>query len=427
MARIVLTTFGSTGDLNPFIAAGLGLRARGHDVLFAVEDAFCPTVREVGFEVSHLTGDAATALAPYAKQLFGGSNPLVSVKTLLDHYILPTLPDKVKELRAACEGADLLVSCAFHIAGAIVADLTNIPWASLALSPIVLPSAYIETQPPPFALPPTLQRLNTRLTWNLGALIFRRVADTPINRIRAAYGLPPRQRQLWFGGLSPRLICLACSPAFQPPAPGWPHIVHTTGFAFWDTPTSWHPTPELQTFLDGDTPIVAVTAGSIAPDIAGSFATFYRTSISAIRATGARALIIGATPEHLTSPHESDVLALPFAPYSQVFPRCAAIIHHGGIGTTAQCLRYGIPSLVVPWGVDQFYTGGRLSHLDAGAMLLSRRYTVERATHALRALLEEPRYHQSTQSLAAHLSKEDGVSSLCDAVETLLPPKHLYT
>ncbi|HEX8034540.1 MAG TPA: glycosyltransferase, partial [Ktedonobacterales bacterium] len=320
MARIVLTTIGSAGDLNPFVAAGLGLRARGHDVLFAVEDNFHPTVREAGFEVTHLTGDATTALAPYAKEMFGGSNPLVSVKTLLDHYILPTLTQKVKELRAACEGADLLVSSAFNIAGSIVADLTHIPWASLVLSPIVLPSAYIETQPLPFTLPPLLQRLNTRLTWSTGALIFRRFADAPINRIRASFGLPPRYRQLWLGGLSPRLICLACSPAFQPPAPDWPAHVHTTSFAFWDTPSSWHQTPEVNAFLAGDDPIIAVTAGSIAPGVADSFAQFYRTSISAIRAAGARALLIGigATPDPLTSPHESDVLAIPFAPYSHI-------------------------------------------------------------------------------------------------------------
>lgn len=421
MARIVLTTIGSAGDLNPFLAAGIGLRTRGHDILFAVEDNFHPTLQQAGFAVSHLSGDATTALAPYAKQLFGGSNPLVSVKTLLDHYILPTLPQKVKELRAACEGADILVSSAFHISGSIVADLTNITWASLVFSPIVLPSAYIETQPPPFTLPPRLQQLNTRLTWSIGALLFRRLADAPINRVRASFGLPPRDQQLWLGGLSSHLICLACSPAFQPPAPDWPDRVRTTGFAFWDTPSSWHPTPELQAFLAGDTPIIAVTAGSIAPAIAASFAPFYRTSISAIRAVGARALVIGATLDHLASPHESDVLAIPFAPYSRVFPRCAAVIHHGGIGTTAQCLRYGVPSLVVPWGVDQFYTGGRLIHLDAGAMLLSRRYTVERATHTLRALLDDPRYRQSTSSLAAQLTHEDGVSQLCDTLETLLP------
>ena len=421
MARIVLSTFGSTGDLNPFLAAGLGLRARGHDVRFAVEDDFHPTLREASFEVIHLTGDATTALAPYAKQMFGGSNPLVSVKTLLDHYILPTLPQKVKELRAACEGADLLVSSAFHIAGSMVADLSGIPWASLVLSPIVLPSAYIETQPSPVALPPQLQRLNNLLTWGMGALIFRRLADAPINRVRASFGLPPREKQLWLGGLSSRLICLACSPTFQPPAPDWPESVRTTGFTFWDTPSSWRPSPELSAFLDGDTPIVAVTAGSIAPGIADSFAPFYRTSISAIRAIGARALVIGATPDRLASPNESDVLVLPFAPYSRIFPRCAAVIHHGGIGTTAQCLRYGAPSLVVPWGVDQFYTGGRLIQLEAGAMLQSRRYTIERATDVLRSLLDEPRYRQATQSLAAHLAEEDGVTMLCDALESQLP------
>src|SRR6266446_8795260 len=109
MARIVVTTFGSTGDLNPFIALALALCSRGHDVVFAVEANFQQQVGELGFPVRLLTGDQEKALASYSQQIFNNDQPLTSFKILLEHYILPTLPAKVAELRETCQQAELLI------------------------------------------------------------------------------------------------------------------------------------------------------------------------------------------------------------------------------------------------------------------------------------------------------------------------------
>ena len=106
MARIVVTTFGSTGDLNPFIALALALRSRGHDVVFAVEANFQQQVSELGFPVRLLTGDQEKALASYSQQIFNNDQPLTSLKILVEHYILPTLPAKVAELREICQQAE---------------------------------------------------------------------------------------------------------------------------------------------------------------------------------------------------------------------------------------------------------------------------------------------------------------------------------
>ncbi len=422
MARIVLTTLGSAGDLNPFLALGLALRARGHEVTFAVEDAFRPPLVAAGFPIHRLSGDSVAMLAPYADAMLGGATPVASLRMLLDHYLIPTLPAKIAELRAACEGTDLLVAAAAQLAAGTVADLTGIRWATVALAPVTLPSAHIESQPAPFPLPAALQRASNRLTWTLGSLILRRMADAPVNRVRAGFGLPPRRDVFWLGNASPQLTCLACSPAFQSPAPDWPPFVRVTGFCFWDTPADWTPTPELAAFLGRPGPIVAVTAGSIAPAVAASFAPFYRASVAAIRRAGARTLLVGATPDGLTAGADADddALALPFAPYSHIFPRCAAVIHHGGIGTAAQCLRYGVPSLVVPWGVDQFYTGGRLTHLRAGLALARRRYTPDRAAAALARLLHDPAFASAARAIREQIAREDGVHALCDALEGLL-------
>ncbi len=420
MARIVITSYGSSGDLNPFLALGLGLRARGHDVLFAVEERFHAVLAQAGFVTHHLTGDIETALALSGRQMFGRLTPFASVRMIVDQYILPTLHPKVTELLDACVGADLLVAAAGQLTASLIADLTGIRWATVALTPGAIPSAYLEPQPLPFPLPPVVQPLVNRVAWATGASVLRRVADAPVNRLRGEYGLAPRRDLLFSGNLSHTLTAVAASPAFEPPPPDWPSYVHMTGFCFWDTPALWREPADLKAFLDGPEPVIAVSSGSLAPSVNHAFTDFYRTSVRAIRRVGARALVIGAAPGALPEPLPDDVLALPFAPFSQVYPRCAVLIHHGGIGTVAQALRAGVPALVVPWGADQYLNAGQVAHLGAGRWLQRHFYTTERAAHGLDALLHQAWYQERAQVLATQIAQEDGVGTLCDMLEVVL-------
>ena len=213
MARIVITTFGSTGDLNPFIALGLALRSSGHDVLFAVEANFQPQVSLLGFPVRVLTGDQAEALGPYSRQIFNSDQPLTSLKLLIDRYILPTLPAKVAELREICRQADLLISVAPQFAASIVAEMLQIPWISVILTPATLPSASLAAQPMRVPLPAPLQGLINRFSWFLGGIFLRQVVDKPVNRLRRMFHLPPRSNLMWTGNLSPWFTASAPEPA----------------------------------------------------------------------------------------------------------------------------------------------------------------------------------------------------------------------
>jgi rhamnosyltransferase subunit B len=420
MARIVITSYGSSGDLNPFLALGLGLRARGHTVLFAVEERFHTVLTQAGFVTYHLTGDLETSLALSGQQMFGRLTPLASVRTIVDQYIVPTLRPKVTELLDACAGADLLIAAAGQLTASLIADLTGIRWATVVLTPGTIPSAYLEPQPLPFPLPAGVRPLVNRVGWEIGMSVLRRVADTPVNRLRGEYGLPPRHDLLFSGNLSHMLTAVAASPAFQPPPPDWSPYIRATGFCFWDTPALWHEPADLTAFLDGPEPVIAVSSGSLAPGVNHAFADFYRTSVRAIRRLGARALVIGSAPGALPNPRPDGVLALPFAPFSRVYPHCAAVIHHGGIGTVAQALRAGVPALVVPWGADQYLNAAQVAHLGAGRWLQRHFYTTERAVHGLHALLHQAWYRERAQTLATQIAKEDGVGTLCDALEAIL-------
>lgn len=420
MARILLTTFGSSGDLNPFLAVGLGLRARGHEVTFVVERNFQQPVNALGFPVALLTGDAETTLMHRAESLVSRATPLASLRILMNEVILPALRPKIEELRAACAEADVLVSSAQQLAASFVADLTHIPWASIALSPVLVPSPHLEPQPTPVPIPHALQPLANRVSWAMGMTAVRQLWDVPVNKVRAEYGLPPLRDVAQTGNLSRQLTAMAVSPAYTPRPPDWPAWVHQTGFCFWDAPDSWQEPPELTAFLAGDRPVVALSSGSMADKVGGAFDPMYRAGIEAIRQAGARALVIGAPPGALPHPLPEDVFAADFAPFSRVYPQCAAAIHHGGMGTVAQSLRAGIPALVVPWGVDQFFSGAQLARVGAGRWLRRPAFTAERGAREVAALLEEPSYRKRATAIAEQIATEDGVADFITLLEKLL-------
>lgn len=418
--RALITTFGSRGDLNPFVALARALRERRHEVTWAVEDALASDVRSAGFaDVRHLTGDVQRALAPAQHALYQGG-PIGSLRVIFDRYILPTLDAKVADLRDVVDEVDLVVAPPPHFAAAIAAERGAKPWATVVLSPAALPSAGLDPHPLPFAVPPSLQRLSNRLLWGLGELALRRVADGPVNAARRRYGLPTHRGLLAAGGLSPALAALAMSPSFIARQPDWPRQVQVTGFCFWDGAGGWNEPGELTGFLDdASSPIVAMSVGSSAGLAGEMFAPSFVATRDAVRAIGARLLAIGAPPEAIGAPAR-DVLAIPFAPFSRVYPRCAAVVHHGGVGTIAQALRAGVPMLILPWGADQFMNAGLVTQAGLGTALSLRRYRAPIASLALRDLLENEKRRTHARRLADAIAREDGARALCEVLEQLV-------
>ncbi len=385
-----------------------------------------PALHNLGFPTCRLPGDSESAVAAYQDRLFGSLDPVAPIRVLVEQDVLPNLHGKVEALREACCGASLLVSSALQPAAGIIAELTGIPWAIVALSPLSIGSRHLPPYPIPVSLTGPVASLATRALLAAGQVTLRRVVDGPINAVRAEYGLAARRDLMTLGGMSREFVAVAASPAFVPRPPDWPVHIKLTGFLFWDTP-SWHSDDygtengeRVLSFLDAPGEVIAVSSGSMSPYVREAFARFYRNSVAAIRRVGARALVVGAAPGVLAETLPEGVLAVPFAPFSKVYPRCAAVIHHGGIGTTAQGLRAGVPALVVPWGFDQFFDGEQIRRIGAGLWMGRRYYTAERAEHALRQLLYDPSYRLRAQAIALDIGREDGVVALCDQLEALL-------
>lgn len=418
MARLILTSVGTLGDLYPFLALGQMLRGRGHEILFAVERPFAERVQAVGFTPTVLSGDIVAAFHDYAPVQRLSLDPAASIQHLLTHYLLPTLPTVIDELRKLGVGADALITSNVQLAGPIAADVLGLPWLSVTLTPASVPSRYLAPYPYRWPTRGALYERINQVGWSIGRRLLRRYSDPFINRIRTAWGLPPTRDVMFTGGLSHHFTAVAISPAIIPAVDDWPDSVQPTGFCFWEE-SDWQEPPELTAWLADPRPIVAVSLGSIAPTMGVLYAPLYAAATQAIVEVGARALIIGA-PQEVEGAESADVLSLPYAPHARVFPRCAVVIQHGGIGTAAQVWRAGIPSLVLPGGVDQFVTAALVAQLQGGQWLRRERATPKRLAAHLQALLQDRPLQQRARALGEQIRTEQGVTTLATAIEAQL-------
>jgi rhamnosyltransferase subunit B len=171
---------------------------------------------------------------------------------------------------------------------------------------------------------------------------------------------------------------------------------------------------EVSEFLNRGEPPIVFTLGSSAVGAAGSF---YQVSARAAELLGRRAiLLVGRDPANRPRRLSADVLAVESAPHELLFPRAAATVHHGGIGTTGQALRSGQPTLVVPFAHDQPDNAHRVSKLGAGRVIYPARYTADRVAEELRMLLTSPRYRIAATSVAEAVRRERGAAAACDAI-----------
>jgi rhamnosyltransferase subunit B len=196
------------------------------------------------------------------------------------------------------------------------------------------------------------------------------------------------------------------------PQRDWPSQTVQPGFVYYDSEKQ---NQELAEFLASGDPPIVFTLGSTAVHHPGDF---YESSMQAAKQLGRRAVLLGASaPSRLVAP---DILALPYAPYSQIFPRAAVIVHPGGSGTTGQALRAGRPMLFVPYGWDQPDNAARVERLGIGLCLSRKAYSSQSAAEALNRLLTKPGFATCAANAGRWLGQEDGLSGACNAIELVL-------
>ena len=422
--RIVLSTFGSFGDIHPYVAIALELKARGHRPVIATAEVYREKMDVAGIEFVPIRPDMPSYDEP--DKLIKLSTELIDQKTGTERVIelfTGNLREVYDDLNAAVEDADLLVTHLLPLVGPIVAQKRGLPWVSTVLAPISFFSAY---DPPVAPQMPSLYHI-IKLSPVLGRL-FRRIAKFRLDhmlkavyRLRAELRMPKGEQPLLDGQHSPQRVLALFSPVIGRPQPDWPTNTSVTGFAFYDRRDYFGETemqPELLRFLEDGPPPIVFTLGSSAFWVAENF---YRDSLKAAQTLGCRALLLIGHQRNM--PGDSlpqGIAAFEYAPFEQVFPRAAVIVHSGGIGTTGQALRSGKPQLVVPHAHDQFDNAARVVRLGCGRSLPRPRYNAASATKELVALLGDPNYSATANEIGLQVQKENGAAAAADAVEELL-------
>jgi rhamnosyltransferase subunit B len=420
MARIVITTWGSFGDVNPYLALGLGLRERGHNVVLCMPPFYEPVVRAAGLGFAPGAPDADPALdRDLVRKCM---HPRHGAEAIFREVLVPALGEAHAQLTAAVQGADLVVTHPAALAAPIVVEQQRLKWVSTILSPLNFMSAYDPILPP---MAPWLRHIPYPVHVRFADWLAaggRQVAArwmAPVQAFRGSLGMPPTANPMFEGQHSPYAVLALYSKVFGGPFPDYPRQVTITGQLRHDSAHGAVLPPTLQAFLDEGEPPVVFTLGTSAVEVAGRF---WDESMAAVTALGARGVLLAgreAAPR-LAQQAPPDVLVLEGAPHSQLFPRAAAVVHQCGMGTLGTALAAGVPQLAVPYANDQPDNAWRLERLGVARTLYPSRYRAGRVVTELRALLGEARVGRRAAEIAGVVHAEDGVRAACDAIERVL-------
>jgi UDP:flavonoid glycosyltransferase YjiC (YdhE family) len=420
--RIILTTLGSYGDIHPYMAIATELRARGHQPVIATTELYREKLQAAGFDFVPVRPNIPPPQEQDPVMMEKVMHPRSGSGFLLNEMLLPFLRESYEDLLQAVAGADLLLTHPITFAGPLVAQTTGIPWVSSVLAPVSFMSAYDPPVPPFWSWMRHVQVFGPRFV----AAFFRQVKkayrNKPYEEFRAELGLPDRGGPVFEGQHSPTLILALFSELFAQPQPDWPPQTRITGFAFYDGRDELGMPAELTKFLDDGAPPIVFTLGTSAVWVARDF---YRESIAAAKSLGRRAvLLIGDDRNRLPEALPPGMIAVNYAPFEALLGRASVMVHHGGVGTTSQGLRAGIPTLIVPFAFDQPDNAAHAARLGCSRTLPRTKYKAARVAKELDTLLGMPDYADRANEIGKRLRSENGAARACDLIEQVMHGNH---
>lgn len=407
--KITILTYGSRGDVQPFLPLSLGLMKRGHAVSLAAPSRFKTLVEEQAIYFVPIAGNPEELSRGFND---AGYNFIKQFRELMNHAI-DIGAEVLHQTEEACQDADVIIHTFAHaVGGHTLAREMNIPDIHIQGFPMFTPTADY----PNVTLPNWNLRLWNRFTHNFSQKLSWWGAKFGYEQVRRRTGLPYRKLYSPFDNdpLRPRTpILCAWSPRVIPPPEDWPTHVHVTGYLFGEDDFTYQPPAELQEFLQsGDAPI-CVSFGSMLNRDAEKV---HKLVGEALRQTNHRGIILSGW-SNVVNDSSNEILYLTAVPHQWLLPRCKMIIHHGGAGTTSAGLRAGIPNIVIPHTADQPFWGSRVHDMGAGPKPIPvRNLSIENLT---RAITESGNAatRESAQSIGQELRSEDGVGTSVQCIE----------
>ena len=407
--KITILTYGSRGDIQPFLPLSLRLMENDHSVRLAAPVRFQSLIQNHGIDFVPLAGDPEDL----SRRLNDAGHNFVRLLQELMNHAVKIGADVLRQTEEACQDADLIIHTFTHAVGAhTVAREKDIPDIHIQLFPMFTPTGDYPNITMPHGLPAPLNRFthkfSARLTWWTSKFGFERV--------RRRAGLPKRKLYWPFDedpSRPPTPILCAWSPSVLPASSDWLTRVHVTGYYFLPLDDSYRPPAELLSFFQNGEAPVCITFGSMLNREEERIDGIVR---EALKQTANRGLILTGW-SGVQAPASHDVLYLEAAPHDWLLPRCKLVIHHGGAGTTAAGLRAGIPNIVLPFLGDQPFWGERVHKIGAGPKpVLVNSLSVGKLVQAI-GEAEEVSLRQRAQLIGREIQSEDGTGEAVKWIE----------
>ena len=415
--RVTINSFGTRGDVQPYIALGKGLQAAGHYVRITTHRIFEDFVREHELDFSPTEGDPKEVLLTQAMADMG-MNPIRLNRWLVKNF-RPVMDDVFRATLNGARGADVLLNSALSFAGWHVAEKLGIPAIAAYLQPATPTRAFhgMSSPAPPAWLP--FRGVYNILTTKLANQSFFAMTRPLTNACRAEIlGLPPIDAGYYWGidrASAPVPILYGYSPSVIPKPPDWGDFQQVTGYWFLEAAQDYKPPVALTTFLESGPPPIYVGFGSMIDHEQGQT---IRIIIEALGQTQQRAILLGGWGNLGSGELPDFILRVDSVPHDWLFPRMRAVVHHGGAGTTAAGLRAGVPTAIIPFTADQPFWAWRVHELGVGPKwILRKRLTAQKLAAAIDQAVHDQTMAQRAKEIGEAIRAEDGLEAAVRAVE----------
>ncbi|MGF6127581.1 rhamnosyltransferase subunit B [Pseudomonas frederiksbergensis] len=361
--HVIITAIGSAGDVHPFVGIGRALAARGHRITFCASAAFAPLIERCGFTFLPL-GTAEEYEAVMADPALWRTR--TSLPTLWKS-VASTLRDQYRLLEAACDDETVMLGSLWAFSARLLQEKHGIPLITAQVSPFGFWSAASPSVHPPGTnlpgfVPTPVKRLVLRL---VERTFLDGLMKPELNRFRRELGLPPTKRIISEWICSPDGVLGLFPQWFAEVASDWPSHTVLTGFPLFDESGFQQTDSELDDFLSEESPVV-FTPGST--QVNGE--EYFAAAVTALKAVNRRGVFLTRQPVDLAMAAAGQILVRRYVPMSRILPHTAALVHHGGVGTTALALAAGVPQVATPFAHDQFDNAARMERLGCGVSLL---------------------------------------------------------
>lgn len=417
--KILLIGYGSRGDVQPLIALGHGLKNAGYDVAIAAGANFREMVTEAGFGYEAFRTDMQAMINSASGQAWiekSSANSMVeaqNMKRMMNEYGA-TMGEDI--LRMA-QNADVLVSGlpTFMLTHAIARKLGK-KHLTIMLAPLNPTADAAATMVPSI---PGRKIFANRFSGYIGQYFTYWIFQEASNAYLKSIGQTPMRYGDYTRAYNREVpVIYGISPRVMPRPDDWHDKTFVTGYWFYDAGNDWTPSAELAAFLAGGEPPVYIGFGSMSNQDPEGTA---KLMIDALKKADKRGIILSGWAGLRAENLPENIMLLDSAPHDWLFPKMAAVIHHGGAGTTAAALRAGVPNTVVSHMADQPYWGRRVYELGVGARYIRRhKLNIERLADAITAMTGSPTMRENAAALGAAIRQEEGVKNAVGVFKALL-------